>query len=510
VAEASGPNFASSTGVPITLRGSGSYESGGGMLTYAWSLSSVPSGSTAAIATPTAANTTFTPDKNGTYVVQLTVTDSAGAAAVSTVTVQVGAYAPVPVISIPSVALLLGGQVADSASLSYDPAGLPLTYSWSIDSRPAGSTASIHGATNTAAFSFTPDVAGSYTASVTVSNGTISSVGQLTVTAFTATAGTVPLSYEPLLMKYNRTTDKWVIISGSPNALHVVSAAAATDVAVALPAAVKDLAVSPDGTQAAVLHEGVVSVVDLTHGTLLHSWPTNGSQTFVVLSNAGLIYTGGQTGGQWVTPGLWVFNASTGVTVQTFSGGATAFYGTVSAAYADQSDQIFVVSSGLSPVQTYSIALDPTTGQATGTTGSPYWGDYGMGAPMFLSSDESLLFTAAGTYFHSNGITYANTLGTTTPILSVSDNVATLETVVLEETVSGAYYPYSYSYPSSYELYTGALLFAKGSVPLPLVASAQSYGLAMYHSSTGNHAMIVQTGTSQPGGVGAQYFVLVR
>jgi hypothetical protein len=506
VAVASGPGFDSSVGVPVTLRGSGSYEVGGGTLSYSWAITTEPPGSSAAIASPTAADTTFTPDVDGTYVVELTVTDGSAAEAASTITIRVGAYAPVAVVGQPQVSVLMGGTVTDSAELSYDPGGLPLTYSWAIDSRPAGSVATINGAANTASLSFTPDVVGTYLATVTVSNGTLSSVGQVTIDAFSASSGTVPLSYEPLMEKYNLATDKLILISASPNALHIVDLNAATDLAVPLPAAVKDVAVSPDGTRAAVLHEGAVSVVDLTNATLLNSWSTAGSQTFVAISNAGLIYLSGQTGGQWIAPGMTVLNASTGATVQSYNSSIGVFYGSMQAAYADASNRIFVVSSGLSPVQTYSVALDPTTGQITATSGSPYWGNYPMGGPMWLSSDESLLFTAAGTYFNTNGLTYAGTLGLSAPVLSISDDTAKAEAVALVE-VSGAG---TYMYPSSYLLYTGALLFPQGSLPLPTVAGAQSYGLAMFHSSTGSHVMVVQTGTGEPNGAGAQYFALLR
>jgi hypothetical protein len=103
----------------------------------------------------------------------------------------------------------------------------------------------------------------------------------------------------------------------------------------------------------------VVSVIDLTHGTLLHSWPTGGSQTMVVISNSGLLYLTGQTGGQWVTPGMTVLSSSTGATVQSYSS-TGIFYGTTLGVYADLSNQIFAVSSGLSPSQTYSVALNPS------------------------------------------------------------------------------------------------------------------------------------------------------
>ncbi|HET7175986.1 MAG TPA: hypothetical protein VFK21_08235 [Gammaproteobacteria bacterium] len=507
VAVASGPSLVSSIGAPVILHGGASYEMGGATLSYQWQISSRPAGSTASLSSPNTADTAFTPDENGSYTIQLTVTDPASSAAVSTVTVQVGPYPPVAVLSQAPVSVLLGGTVTDSGALSYDPNGYPLTYSWAIDAAPAGSTAAINGATNTASLSFTPDVAGTYTISLTVNNGTTDAIAELTINAFAAGSGTVPLTYEPLMSKYNSATDKLIMISANPNALHIVDPNAATDLAVALPATVKDFSVSPDGTKAAVLHEGVVSVIDLTSATLLNSWATNGSQTFVVISNAGLIYIGGQTGGQWVTPGMTVLDAATGAVVQSYTGSAV-FYGTMHAAYADASNQIFVVSDGLTPVQTYSVALSSSTGQVSGTTGSPYWGTYPMGAPMWLSSDESLLFTASGTYFKSSGMTYVSTLGLNTPILSVDDDTGTGEAVALAET-AGAQFG-SYTYPASYQLYTGSLLLPQGGLPLPLVAGVQSYGLAMFHSSSGKHVMVVQTGTSQPNGAAAQYFALLR
>jgi hypothetical protein len=252
----------------------------------------------------------------------------------------------------------------------------------------------------------------------------------------------------------------------------------------------------------------VVSVIDLALAKLLNSWPTDGSQTMVELSNAGLIYLSGQTGGQWLTPAVTVMNDATGTTVQSYQQNGD-FYGTMQGVYAEASNQIFVVWTGLSPTQTFSVALDPTSGQITATTGSPYWGTYPMGGPMWLSSDESLLFTASGTYFSTSGITYVGTLGLTAPLLSVSDDTATAEAVALVENESAPYSP-TWSYPSSYLLFTGSLLFAQGTLPLPAVAGAQSYGLAMFHSSSGKHVMVVQTGTSQPAGAGAQYFALLR
>ena len=508
IAIATVPAFVSDPGTKVTLMGDGSYELDGDPLTYAWSITARPAGSAASITNPTSVDASITPDLNGTYGIKLVVTDTTtGAAAVSTATIQVGAYLPVAVIAQPQASVLLGGTVTDTAASSYDPQALPLTFDWEIDAAPAGSTATINGSNTTANVSFTPDMAGTYTLTVTVNNGTLSANGVLTITAFAPTAGIVPLFYQPLIEKYSKASDKLVLVSANPNTLHIVDLNAGTDTAVALPAVVVDMTLSPDGTKAAVLHSGVVDVVDLNAGTLLHSWPTSGAQTMVEISNAGLLYLSGQVGGQWLSPAMTVMDGSTGSVVQNYAQNGD-FYGTMRGILVDQHHEIITAWTGLSPQQMFSVALDSGTGQITGTTGSPYWGSYAMNSPFWLSSDETLVFTASGTYFNTSGITYSGTLGLTAPALSIDDDVATGETIALTGVATGTYG--TYNFPSSYLLYSGTIPLPQGSVPLPLIAGVQSYGLALFHDSTGKHVMVLQTGSNQPNVAGVQYFAILR
>jgi hypothetical protein len=503
------PTFISSPGVPVTLRGDNSYEPGGGTLQYVWSITARPSSSNATISTPTTADVTFTPDVIGAYTLMLTVTDSQHNSSQMTATINVGAYTPVAIVDQRLVSLLVGTSTQVSAALSYDPNARPLTYRWSVDSSPAGSTAIIDSPSSTT-INFKPDVAGTYTLTVTVNNGELSSVASSTITAFTASSGTVPLNYNPLQATYSAASNKAVIASTNPNALHIVDPMAATDISIPLPNAVKALALSPDGTLAAVLYEGVVSLVDVHTATILTSTATGGSQTMVQVTNSGLLYLLGQTGGQWVTPAITIIDGRTGNTVTPGYQPFAVSYGTMHGIYSNINHKLFVIANGLSPSEIYNINLDPSTGNTTGSGQAPYWGDYGMSAPFYLSGDQSLLFTSAGTYFSTSTLSYMGNFNLGAPIQSMSQSSVTHEAVVLTS-ITSSYYPSTVvNYASVYKRFTGSLLFPAADVPLPMIGGQQSYGLFIFHNSSGGHVIVVQTGTSQAMGSDALYFLIVR
>lgn len=70
---------------PVDLLGSG-FDPDGDSLTYEWTLISQPNSSTASIASPTSMNTSLTPDVNGEYRIELTVTDPDGESGTTLVT----------------------------------------------------------------------------------------------------------------------------------------------------------------------------------------------------------------------------------------------------------------------------------------------------------------------------------------------------------------------------------------------------------------------------------------
>ncbi len=87
-----GPDRVVITGSLVTVGGSGSSAANGAYLTYRWSLTAQPVGSTATLSSPTAANPAFTPDLDGTYVLSLVVNDGNTDSAPDTVIVSAHQY----------------------------------------------------------------------------------------------------------------------------------------------------------------------------------------------------------------------------------------------------------------------------------------------------------------------------------------------------------------------------------------------------------------------------------
>ncbi|QHJ13834.1 hypothetical protein FX988_04114 [Paraglaciecola mesophila] len=159
------------------LDGSASSDADGDLLTYAWSVASVPSGSAVTeLQGSTSVNPSFTPDVAGDYVFTLVVSDAEDSSTSDSVVVRVAEANVAPQADVQvSGEMLTGTQVAldGSASVDNDNGPQALTYDWQVISAPAGSdisTASLV-SQGTATTSFTADVAGSYRIQLSVSDG---------------------------------------------------------------------------------------------------------------------------------------------------------------------------------------------------------------------------------------------------------------------------------------------------------------------------------------------------
>jgi len=152
------------------LQGSGSFDPDGDGLSYSWAFQSVPAGSTSTLLNATLTNASFWVDREGPFVVSLTVTDGEFQVT-DTVTIQGEAANSGPVANAgPDQTVDVGDTVQLNGSSSYDPQNDPITYNWQFTARPAGSAATLTVPTSPLP-QFVADVAGVYVVTVAVSDG---------------------------------------------------------------------------------------------------------------------------------------------------------------------------------------------------------------------------------------------------------------------------------------------------------------------------------------------------
>ncbi len=200
------------TGSVVTLDGSASSDANSDPLTFAWTLTTKPTGSTATLVSPTSAKPTFTADVAGTYVINVVVNDgkiNSSAVAVS-ITASVANAAPIANAGVVQ-SVVTGTVVTLDGSASSDANSDPLTYAWTLTAKPASSSATLSSSTS-AKPTFTADVAGTYVASVTVNDGKVNS-SAATVSVTAAVANAAPVAHAGIAQ--NVVTGAVVTLDGS-------------------------------------------------------------------------------------------------------------------------------------------------------------------------------------------------------------------------------------------------------------------------------------------------------
>lgn len=180
------------TGQPVTLDGSNSYDPEGAMIAYEWSFTEIPQGSSIAdtsLFDPAGPKPTFTPDKDGSYVILLTVSDGMLLDEDDVVITAATPNVPPNANAGSNRDTATGDTVTLDGTASNDPDGKPqpLSYLWSFDAVPEESELADEDIANRdqAAAGFTPDVDGMYILSLTVSDGDATSTDTVEITAKT-------------------------------------------------------------------------------------------------------------------------------------------------------------------------------------------------------------------------------------------------------------------------------------------------------------------------------------
>jgi hypothetical protein len=496
-------------GATLLLQGGDSTDPDGDSLTFTWDLTSRPPGSAASLTSAGALSRMyFTPDVAGAYTVRLRVTDSRGALAERTVLIETGNSPPRAILDKARAVVLVGTAVDASAALSFDDDGDALSFAWSFDMRPSGSAAMLSGTSNANA-SFVPDVAGTYVVRVAVSAAGQTSSALLTVVVRAASLGSVALPQSPTHSAYSRGLDLFVFTTTSPATLRSVDPATGVIRAVVLPLAPKALAISANGRRAAIAHNAAVSYVDLESSTLIRTVSSTTDHTEVFLADTGYAYLIGQTGGQWVYPAVTVVDLNAGAIVQQVTPGGFN-YGTQRGVFADRKGRALYVAEGISPSDISYFDISSSTRQVTVGGDSPYHGDYSIGGPLWLTSDQETVFTRYGTYFRTSDLTYAGALASPPSygFRSMSHEGAQDELLGVEG--EAYWYGSTVTLSDSYYRYTGPFFSRDANLPLPAIDGQAAYALAVFHSSVGNHVLLVQTGSNELGSPSAQYRVMYR
>ncbi len=191
---------------PVSLDGSGSSDADGESLTYIWTFSSIPSGSTlnnSDISGVDTVSPSFVPDVDGEYTLSLIVNDGILESDSDTVTIEFNAQ---PVANAGVDQTVSSTPVYLNGSESSDAGGDPITYAWTFSSIPAESTLINSDIINadTASPSFIPDVDGEYIISLIVNDGILDSEPD-----------TVAINYTNTLPVADAGTDQGVTATGS-------------------------------------------------------------------------------------------------------------------------------------------------------------------------------------------------------------------------------------------------------------------------------------------------------
>jgi len=229
----------------------------------------------------------------------------------------------------------------------------------------------------------------------------------------TASAQTTGLSFRPNGAAYSSALDRIIFISGNPSQLHIYDPVANADQTVSLPEAPANFSLSADGLYAAVTLVDSVSYVSLQSASVqtFTNIPVNGG---VAILGAGYIY---------VFP-----NSAIGETIIQISNGQVTtsqgfnyapngvFNSTLSAIYG---------TGAPNGLERYNVS-GATLGD---TTSSPYFDVFNICGPLWLSPDNSKIYTACGTVFASSSdatkdMHYLGILGTLPSIQNLASSSA--------------------------------------------------------------------------------------
>jgi hypothetical protein len=200
-------------GSTVILNGSSSSDPNNDYIRFDWSFVATPGGSVPTMSGGDTVRPSFVPNVEGDYLVRLVVND--GALNSEPLIVRVSAAGanqrPTARVLAPS-SVLIGETVLLDGAGSTDPNRDPLTYEWSVISKPQGSNGVVQGVRSPKA-TIEADRAGLYVVGLTVKDGSLES--PIATHSFTAKAGNLPPVARVSTLTPSVKVGSQVVISGS-------------------------------------------------------------------------------------------------------------------------------------------------------------------------------------------------------------------------------------------------------------------------------------------------------
>ncbi|HAE27109.1 MULTISPECIES: YncE family protein [Hyphomonas] len=275
------------------LDGSQSWDPDSDALSFEWVIVSEPEGAGAQFNDATDVRPKLQARAPGTYEIELTVTDPAGASGHDTIVVSLENDAPEPKAAVSLSMPALGEDIELTAVKTTDINGQPLTYTWTLETAPAGVMVgtTYDGVTQTTSF----DVEGAYGFSLTVSDG------YDTVTVDIPVIFASKFSVRKLPVGFGA---MGVQPGGGRLVVRLQRQIAIFDEGVREPKLVSvpgdgviGVAVSPNGHLAALGSYHAVTFVDLDKAEVVATWPVGASPVNLVVSDEGIAYITDQRDG---------------------------------------------------------------------------------------------------------------------------------------------------------------------------------------------------------------------
>jgi hypothetical protein len=226
-------------------------------------------------------------------------------------------------------------------------------------------------------------------------------------------AQTNVLPFRPAGAAYSTSLDRIIFISGNPNQLHVYDPVAHADQTVSLPEAPQNLSLSQDGHYAAVALVDSVSYVNLQTASLVQTFTNVPVDGGTAILGSGYIYIFPSYSGSILSIQISTGQVSTPLMYNYASGGV--FNPAVNAIYSTE--------NGVSPNNIYRYNVSGST--VNSAVRSPYFAVFNLCGPLWLSPDNSKIYTACGSVFKSSAdstkdMHYLGILGSLTSIQSLA------------------------------------------------------------------------------------------